>query len=195
MKLEQLFEVTKPKSKPYDKMSQEEQIAAVTKDCTKIRFIKQQSDAVQFAALHSAAAHGLRIPDVLTYIINPSENVQLMVAGKYPRLMGYIKNPTETVQQYIIDNTDDFIYIQNPSNAMLLRAVRKQGGLLLLNALNLQHFKEQPSKELINTALTDSNFIKKIPKRYEMLVQRLFKDNTVLMNKWLRYAENIRELG
>jgi hypothetical protein len=53
---------------------------------------------------------------------------------------------------------------------------------------------KNPSKTLLNIALIDQKFINNVTK-YNTFVKNCFKNNTVLMNKWLRYAENMRELG
>jgi hypothetical protein len=42
--------------------------------------------------------------------------------------------------------------------------------------------------------LTDELLIKNQSKMYSNIVKHYFKDNSVLMNKWLRYADNIRSL-
>jgi hypothetical protein len=63
-------------------------------------------------------------------------------------------------------------------------------------------FMDNPPKDWVQQALTDEKWIKY--KRhltepelndYDTFVKHYFKGNTILMNKWLRYAQNIRELG
>lgn len=48
-----------------------------------------------------------------------------------------------------------------------------------------------PTKEQVTTALTDPEFIQE-EDLYTDFVKKIFKDNTVLLNKWMRYAENMR---
>jgi hypothetical protein len=43
--------------------------------------------------------------------------------------------------------------------------------------------------------LTDERLINMQPDKYAEIVKDWFKDNTILMNKWLRYAENIRNMS
>jgi hypothetical protein len=49
-------------------------------------------------------------------------------------------------------------------------------------------------KEYVNNILQNVDVITDDPVTYKEFCQAYFKDNTVLMNKWLRYADNIREL-
>jgi hypothetical protein len=48
---------------------------------------------------------------------------------------------------------------------------------------------EFPKKLLI-----DERFIIDYPTKYETFVKGYFKDNTILINKWLRYAKNVRDM-
>jgi hypothetical protein len=51
-------------------------------------------------------------------------------------------------------------------------------------------------KDVLNIILTDETIIKFNKFLiYDDFVRHYFKDNTVLMNKWLRYAENIRSMS
>jgi hypothetical protein len=54
-------------------------------------------------------------------------------------------------------------------------------------------FIKNPTQLVIKTALTDKRFIDSPIDTplisYEYVVKRLFKDNSMLMNKWLRYRE------
>jgi hypothetical protein len=49
---------------------------------------------------------------------------------------------------------------------------------------------DQQLKEVLSHEL----FIKRYEVSYDKFVKDYFKDNTVMVNKWLRYAENIRSL-
>jgi hypothetical protein len=51
-----------------------------------------------------------------------------------------------------------------------------------------------PTKEHVTTALTDPEFIQE-PDLYTDFVKKHFKDNTVLLNKWMRYGENMRGMS
>lgn len=58
------------------------------------------------------------------------------------------------------------------------------------NGMCITYFKD-PVKEVVKTALTKDNFIKYWPAAYKQFVTEYFKDNSILMNKWLRYADNM----
>lgn len=52
-----------------------------------------------------------------------------------------------------------------------------------------------PTPEMVKIGLTDEEFINDYPEEYERTVRNIFKNNTILMNKWLRYAENMRNMS
>lgn len=60
----------------------------------------------------------------------------------------------------------------------------------ICNIRNVPH----PTKEQVTTALTDSEFIQE-EDLYTDFVKKHFKDNTVLLNKWVRYGENMRGMS
>lgn len=76
--------------------------------------------------------------------------------------------------------------INNPSPKVQLIAVTKNP-IAILSITN-------PTPEAASVVLTNEDFINN-SRHYEYFVRKYFKDNTVLMNKWLRYAENIKELN
>lgn len=58
--------------------------------------------------------------------------------------------------------------------------------------------KLQIPKELLNTILTNDTLINTRGKsfsRYDKFVKYVFKDNTVLANKWMRYADNMSQVS
>jgi hypothetical protein len=58
--------------------------------------------------------------------------------------------------------------------------------------------KLQIPKDLLNSILTNDTLINTRDKSfssYDNFVKYVFKDNTVLANKWLRYAENMRQVS
>jgi hypothetical protein len=58
----------------------------------------------------------------------------------------------------------------------------------------LGHYNYKFTPERLKQVLSNSDFITLRPEAYTEFVQQYFKDNTILMNKWLRYAENVRDL-
>jgi hypothetical protein len=77
--------------------------------------------------------------------------------------------------------------IDNPSPTVQLFAVNKNP-LAIFGITN-------PTPEAVNAVLPNEDFINCPGDFYNKFVKRHFKNNTVLMNKWLRYAENIKELN
>jgi hypothetical protein len=119
-------------------------------------------------------------------IDNPSEAVQLAAVTRNGFSLEYIKNkhPSELVQLAAVKNYGFAIqWILNPSEAVQLAAVRQ-------NPWSIRKIKS-PSQSTIKSVLTNPNVFS-VPNEYETLVKRFFKDNTMLMKKWLRYAEAMR---
>jgi hypothetical protein len=72
--------------------------------------------------------------------------------------------------------------IQPPESVQLI-AVRKAGHLII-------HI-ENPSPSVIRAALQEPHFVQWTDS-YNRAVKNLFKDNAILMKKWIRYGENMR---
>ena len=74
-----------------------------------IQFIDNPSEEVQLTAVKE-------ISYSLRFIQNPSEKVQLAVVEKNPYLIQFIENPTEKVQLAAVENSGYSIYyIKNPT--------------------------------------------------------------------------------
>jgi hypothetical protein len=68
------------------------------------------------------------VGDLIQFIDNPSEEVQLVVVKKNPHLTRFIENPTEEVQLSAVEENGYSIhYIENPSEKVQLAAVKKFG--------------------------------------------------------------------
>ena len=78
----------------------------------------------------------------------------------------------------VVNETGDFL-----SNNVKLAAVKHMGMNLALIP--------NPTPEMIKIGLTDEEFIMDYPDEYERTVKNIFKNNTIMMNKWLRYADNV----
>jgi hypothetical protein len=113
-----------------------------------------------------------------------SESEQIAaVACDYDNV-GRISNPSETVQlAAVAANGFAIKFIKNPCEAAQLASVSKVGSAI--------RYIENPSNKVILIALKQPNFIRRRDD-YAMIVKDLFKDNTILINKWLRYAEMVR---
>ncbi|MCK9369622.1 hypothetical protein M0R04_06915 [Candidatus Dojkabacteria bacterium] len=74
--------------------------------------------------------------------------------------------------------------MQNPTERVQLAAVL--GNPLVIDVL------QNPTQKALIVALKSQRFINE-KDRYERLIRRHFADNTLLMKKWLRYGEAMRE--
>jgi hypothetical protein len=93
--------------------------------------------------------------------------------------------PEDVIQTAVRKLPANITQVKKPSEELKLLAVSKNGSLI-------KGF-HNPSKELLNAALTEPKFVKS-EKDYNKFVKQQFKDNTVLMNKWLRYGDNMRSM-
>ena len=88
------------------------------------------------------------------------------------------------------DNDSDmdeyFNQFHNMTEPEMLAVVKEYGGSIL----TFYHRPTVPNN-VISSALTEPAFIHQVD-TYNDFVKTYFKDNVVLCNKWLRYADNIR---
>ena len=103
----------------YDKLSEKEKLELVKEDWFNIRFIKDQSEAVQLAAVKQSG-------EAMEYIKDPSEAVQLVaIKNNIGDAFYYIKNPSEEIQLVAVKKHGCNIkYIKDPSEAVQLAAAR-----------------------------------------------------------------------
>ena len=130
--------------------------------------------------LESVEANG----DNLEWIIRdygiPSEKILQAAVKDSPGAISYILDAGET-----------------PSEEVQLIAAQRYGETIM----ELDNYSIKMSKQVLNAGLTEYNFIHVDDTNnphmmsYDDFVKRYFKNNTVLMNKWLRYAKNVREMG
>lgn len=100
------------------------------------------------------------------------------------RSMYYCSPGTEDEYlQWLLDVEQD-INVQFVTDNIKLAAVKLHGA-------NIEYITN-PTTEQLTTALTEKQFVK-WDFVYDKFVKIYFKDNTLLMNKWLRYAKGIRE--
>lgn len=91
--------------------------------------------------------------------------------------------PYEDQRFQIFADPSSIEYLTNPSEDLQLTAIRNHGQYI--------KYIKNPTRNVITKALTDPNFVQNV-QTYDPYVRKLFKDNTLMMNKWLRYAENVR---
>ncbi|MCK9369670.1 hypothetical protein M0R04_07160 [Candidatus Dojkabacteria bacterium] len=75
--------------------------------------------------------------------------------------------------------------IKNPSEAVQLAAIN-------LNAWNITYIN-RPTHTVIKLALSNLCTYSNNKDGYDMLVTKLFKDNTLLARKWIRYGNTMRK--
>ena len=112
-----MTETTKFKLSELNSASLAEQIAVVSKNGLRIRYIANPSDAVQLAAVRQ---NGWAIE----YIPNPSDSVQTAAVQNTAMVIELIKNPTPAAQLAAVQQNGGAIkYIRNPSEHAALIAI------------------------------------------------------------------------
>jgi hypothetical protein len=120
------------------------QLAAVKKDGSAIRFLKNPSEAVQIAAVK-------KNPYAIQYIENPSEAVQLAAVKNDGYAIRCIKNPSEAVQLAAVQQNGYTVnFIENPSEAVQLAAVQQNGYAI--------QFVKNPSEAVQLAAVQQNGF-------------------------------------
>lgn len=76
--------------------------------------------------------------------------------------------------------------IQFITDAVKLAACKSEG-------VNIVHI-DNPSPDMIKAALTEPMFVDQEPELYSQIVHKYFKGNSIMINKWLRYAQNMRDI-
>ncbi len=165
MKVYELYE-SEIYSLDWDKMSEHELIKRVRQNVGLLQVIKQPSEKVQLAAVEVSST-------ALFYLyeagVTPSEAVLQDAVKHFPAAI---------------------VYIPNPSEALQMLAVKGYG-----RGININHLLDKKiniSKDIILIALKDIKFIKTFPRQYNTVVRQIFKNNDLLMKKWLRYGEIMR---
>jgi hypothetical protein len=218
MKLHELLEAQKPipDGVIHGNMSKEEQLSVIK---TRGQLLKDMikagneiSEEVQLAAVRKKN-NALNI--LLRAKIRPSEAVQLASVIRNPKnIVTLIKakiRPSETTVLNAIAATK-----QHRMGSYYVREIctlpdlteKEIATILAENIHNVEYILKSGNTltpEVIRMVLTNNTFIHKQIFRsgsngftpiyaYDEFVKKQFKDNTILMNKWLRYAQNIREL-
>jgi hypothetical protein len=142
-----------------------------------------EADQIKFVKNHNAW-------NAIKLIKHPSEAVQLAAVSREElNLNAIIKFhgiiPSESVQLAAVRRNGYLVgTIPSPSEAVQLAAVNSSPAAIT-------SIKGIPSTTAIKLALTNANFIS-WEIEYNDTVKELFKDNNLLMQKWLRYGETVR---
>lgn len=86
------------------------------------------------------------------------------------------------------EDPDTIMYMSNAPKHVQLAAVNKDGAAIMNFIYDLDLDKD---KDVIYAAFTNPKFIHQ-KRAYEDTIKDLYADNALLMNKWLRYGQNIR---
>ncbi len=119
-------------------------------------------------------------------ITNPSEAVLQDAVSRNPLAIQNIEDPSEEAQLIAVSWAGEVIeYLNNPSSNVQLAAVHQQ--------LWAFHHISHPCKQVINLVFKNQRLINyEQGSIYNREVRRVFKDNAILMKKWLRYGEAMR---
>jgi hypothetical protein len=115
------------------------------------------------------------------------QQIAMVKSGAF-NAIAHIKNPSEAVQLVAVSVNGfaiRFIILRGitPSSAVQHAAVTQTPRAI--------EYIDNPTPTAIKTALTSINFIYE-EEAYSGEVRRLFANNAILMKKWLRYGETMR---
>jgi hypothetical protein len=114
-----------------------------------------------------------------------SEKEQIALVTKDGLSIKRIKHPSAAVQMAAINQCSwALMYIKNPSEAVQLAAITIDTWVV--------KWIDNPTAKVLLIALKDLKFIKG-KEEYDNFVKKQFANNTILMKKWLRYGEAMRE--
>jgi hypothetical protein len=85
------------------------------------------------------------------------------------------------------EDPDNIMHMPHATEKVQLTAVKEYGGALR------NFWAERPSKAVVNAALTEPTFVHDA-RSYDALVKDMFADNSIMMHKWIRYGQNMRNM-
>ena len=136
--------------------------------------INNMSDEEQLAAVK-------RDGWAIRFIKNPSIEVQLAAVKQYVYAIQWIENPSPAVQLAAVKQDGYVIqYIKDPSIEVQLAAAKKSGYAI--------KYIENPSHELITLPS-----VIKIKDLYDPMIKKIYPNNNLLIKKWIRYGDTMRE--
>jgi hypothetical protein len=130
----------------------------------------------------------VKLKDLYEAALTSTDRYRIKLINKDSYSIRNFSNPSEAVQLAAVNRNGysiQFIIKQGivPSEAVQLASVSRIGGAIM--------FISDPSPEVLITALKNHQFIDN-QDDYESFVRKYFKDNQLLMKKWLRYGETMR---
>jgi hypothetical protein len=98
-----------------------------------------------------------------------------------------IEDPDEEVQLFALSRaTLSIKYIKNPTPRVQMEAVKRTCGMILHIA--------NPCQEVIDYVLRNQDFIA-FKKSWDDIIMKIFGQNTIMVNKWIRYGDRMRSLS
>lgn len=99
-----------------------------------------------------------------------------------------IANPDRTVIKYALAMNGYAIkYVRDPDEELQLLAIDMVSAPVM--------YIKKPTKKVTDQVLRDEDYISTSPNNYKAFVMRIFKGNSILINKWIRYCDNVRDLS
>ncbi len=127
----------------------------------------------------------IRLDESRSSINNKSEQDQIAAIYNDWTKIASIKSPTEAVQLAAVKrNLTAIRDIKNPTEAVQLFVIGYSAGYVT----DIEH----PTQNAVRLALKNRQFIVHEPHAYERFVKIHFANNILLMKKWLRYGEVMR---
>lgn len=194
----------------------EQQIIAVHRGAGAILHIarmaqKQGKQVPQKVIDEAIAKNGKPVLKALMKVGMATPDIIKQTISSNGRAIQYIDNPSEELQLIAVNSTPQALYeIKNPSEKVIKTAIEKQLHMSrnsmdtfvnFLDILNRQKIHIPPSA--VQTLLRNKKFIlfqaryfrRTAEHPYDALVRNTFRDNKLLMKRWLDYAADVREEG
>ena len=136
--------------------------------------INDMSEEVQLAAVKGYG-------DAIRFIKNPSPAVQLAAVKQDAYAIQFIKNPSPAVQLAAVKRRGLAIeYIKNPSLEVQLAAVNQ-------SVYAIQYIENPPHEWITLPSVI------KIKDLYDPMIKKIYANNNLLIKKWIRYGDTMRE--
>jgi hypothetical protein len=162
-----------------------DQITAVKRDCDVIKYIDNPSEKVQLAAVSHYAGSLHAIHDKG---IRPSDDVLIAAINQSADIFRF-------VVKYFSPISEVVQLVGVAANSWNIGEIADPGEVVQMTAVK-QHYMailniKKPLPSVIKTILTTPLVIKN-EADYNKMVRHLFANNAILMKKWLRYGETMR---
>jgi hypothetical protein len=153
--------------------------------------VNKMSDEEQIELLNTSPNYR----NIFALIKKPSSVVRSAAIKRGYWLMDLIKKPTEQEQMLCLKGVARDYSAGKVAYIYVAFAGRNEVCAVWDDTGEIIPLFEYPTANVIKTLLSEPMFINATKHdMYDRFVQEYFKTNTILMNKWLRYAENMRTM-